>query len=320
MIHASIFTLIIALAVGLAAIAVATVTYAQFRTRHLRAHLYLVTSVNLIVLTYVATLYFFQNLLPVVSPAVSSLVDNINQILIPGLQVTALASLFYFARLMLGEKASNGFFRSYGYVIITVVVTQVTLTVWQPYVSDTPVLYVTFRGFEILTLLGAYVILTTLFVGAREIRPAKKGRSLRIYASLLLGLLSVVLLSDAAEFFNLITPSLHVLVGAIAVLAANLIPILYRRLFFAPGFGVAGGQIYVKTAEVDLKFEFDISAREEEVLGLICEGRTNQEIADILYISLQTVKDHTSRIYRKVGVKNRVQLVTFLKDYGSTES
>jgi DNA-binding CsgD family transcriptional regulator len=59
---------------------------------------------------------------------------------------------------------------------------------------------------------------------------------------------------------------------------------------------------------------FKISKREADVIGGIYEGKTNQEIASKLFISLQTVKDHTSRIYQKVQVKNRNQLTAILRD------
>jgi len=54
--------------------------------------------------------------------------------------------------------------------------------------------------------------------------------------------------------------------------------------------------------------EFGISKRELEVVELICKGKTNKEIAEALFISIQTVKDHNYNIFRKTGVKNRTQL------------
>ena len=53
----------------------------------------------------------------------------------------------------------------------------------------------------------------------------------------------------------------------------------------------------------------EISPREADIIAEICNGLSNQEIADKLFISLQTVKDHTSRIYSKTNVKNRMQLM-----------
>ncbi len=52
-----------------------------------------------------------------------------------------------------------------------------------------------------------------------------------------------------------------------------------------------------------------LSERELEVLQLIAKGRTNQEIATRLYLSLHTVKVHARNIYGKLGVKNRTQAV-----------
>jgi len=58
--------------------------------------------------------------------------------------------------------------------------------------------------------------------------------------------------------------------------------------------------------------KYEISKREEEVIQQICEGKSNKEISEALFISLQTVKDHVYRIFIKTGVKNRVQLTNLI--------
>jgi two-component system response regulator DesR len=50
-----------------------------------------------------------------------------------------------------------------------------------------------------------------------------------------------------------------------------------------------------------------LSEREQEVLSLIATGSTNKEIAGQLHLSPHTVKEHTSAIYRKLGVRNRAE-------------
>jgi DNA-binding NarL/FixJ family response regulator len=52
-----------------------------------------------------------------------------------------------------------------------------------------------------------------------------------------------------------------------------------------------------------------LSEREREVLDLISTGSTNREIADRLYLSPHTVKEHTSALYRKLGARNRAEAV-----------
>ena len=51
----------------------------------------------------------------------------------------------------------------------------------------------------------------------------------------------------------------------------------------------------------------ELTRREREIVGLICIGATNQEIADKLFISTNTVKTHIYKIYKKIHVPNRMQ-------------
>ncbi len=55
----------------------------------------------------------------------------------------------------------------------------------------------------------------------------------------------------------------------------------------------------------------DLSERELQVLRLISEGRDNTQIAQALYISPETVKDHVSHILAKLGVENRIQAAVY---------
>jgi LuxR family maltose regulon positive regulatory protein len=59
-----------------------------------------------------------------------------------------------------------------------------------------------------------------------------------------------------------------------------------------------------------------LSEREIEVLRLIAQGFSNTEIAKKLFISLSTVKGHTTNIFGKLGVKNRTQAVSFGRNIG----
>lgn len=58
-----------------------------------------------------------------------------------------------------------------------------------------------------------------------------------------------------------------------------------------------------------------ISNREYEVLELMAQGFSNQEIADKLFVSLPTIKTHTSNLFSKLDVKRRTQAVQKAKDF-----
>jgi DNA-binding NarL/FixJ family response regulator len=59
-----------------------------------------------------------------------------------------------------------------------------------------------------------------------------------------------------------------------------------------------------------------LSAREREVLDLIAAGSTNREIAEQLYLSPHTIKEHTSALYRKLGARNRAEAVQLAQRIG----
>lgn len=52
-----------------------------------------------------------------------------------------------------------------------------------------------------------------------------------------------------------------------------------------------------------------LSCREDEVLRLIAQGKTNGEIATELFLSPHTVKDHTRALYKKINAKNRCEAI-----------
>jgi DNA-binding NarL/FixJ family response regulator len=54
-----------------------------------------------------------------------------------------------------------------------------------------------------------------------------------------------------------------------------------------------------------------LTSREKEILKLVAQGRTTQQIADLLFISPKTVEGHRTRIMAKLGVHDRVELVKF---------
>lgn len=59
-----------------------------------------------------------------------------------------------------------------------------------------------------------------------------------------------------------------------------------------------------------------ISKRELEVLQLMAKGLSNQEIADALFLSLNTVKTHSSKLFEKLSVNKRIQAIETAKQLG----
>lgn len=62
--------------------------------------------------------------------------------------------------------------------------------------------------------------------------------------------------------------------------------------------------------------DLNITRRELEILELIAQGLSNREIAEKLYVSENTVKTHSSRVFDKLGARRRTQAVQLGKEFG----
>jgi len=64
-----------------------------------------------------------------------------------------------------------------------------------------------------------------------------------------------------------------------------------------------------------LALDEPLTSREQEVLRLLVDGASNQEIATQLVISLATVKKHVSNVLGKLGVESRIQAVARTREW-----
>jgi DNA-binding CsgD family transcriptional regulator len=153
-----------------------------------------------------------------------------------------------------------------------------------------------------------YFAIFVVLVLRTPARDARAGKVLRTFSLLLCSsfvaravLGALVLLDD-----RFAAPAL------VAYFGSNLAPLLYLRAESDEAFK----PVKAETASTDgMTHVFDrygITKRERQIVQKICLGKTNQQTADELFISLQTVKDHTHRIYSKLGVKSRMQLVQLM--------
>ncbi|HET9123389.1 MAG TPA: response regulator transcription factor [Solirubrobacteraceae bacterium] len=83
-----------------------------------------------------------------------------------------------------------------------------------------------------------------------------------------------------------------------------------RRIASAVRIVGMGGTVFsAAREEASAGGAMGLSERERDVLMLMAEGRTNPEIGEALHLSRHTVKEHSSAVYRKLGVRNRTEAV-----------
>lgn len=124
------------------------------------------------------------------------------------------------------------------------------------------------------------------------------------------GVLSAALRAGAAGFLLKDAPADEIIraVRAVANGGAYLDPVTTSRVLSAYR---SGGGLTASTTQIG-----DLTARELDVLRLIGRGATNDEIADQLVISEATVKTHITRIFDKLGLRDRAAAIVFAFDHG----
>uniref|UniRef100_UPI000CD884CF response regulator transcription factor n=1 Tax=Campylobacter concisus TaxID=199 RepID=UPI000CD884CF len=89
---------------------------------------------------------------------------------------------------------------------------------------------------------------------------------------------------------------------------------LYQEFVQAMISELTGSYINSESEKADKRTDFsELSSREREIADLIYQGLTNNEISEKTGITLRTVKAHTSSIYSKLNVKDRIGLVLLMK-------
>jgi len=111
--------------------------------------------------------------------------------------------------------------------------------------------------------------------------------------------------------------------GALAAGVAEVVPMsisadgLLETLEKAAAGGSPSPKQRVEQHRQAICAQCDLTAREAEILTRIGTGRTNQEIADELYLSINSIKTYVRTAYKKVGVKSRSQAVLWVCQHDS---
>lgn len=162
------------------------------------------------------------------------------------------------------------------------------------------------------TIVGALVALEAIYFAAFLWLALRGGRDARS-AQHSVGIRFCLLLAGAFVLRSALLPVAFLGPGGplvvVAYFGSNLIPLFYLRATNDRLFAPVAAEASAATDLERLLEPFGITKRERQIVEQICSGKTNQQIADALFISLQTVKDHTHRIYGKIGIRSRIQLV-----------
>jgi len=152
---------------------------------------------------------------------------------------------------------------------------------------------------EMLIIGGALLATLQLMLTAVKLPKNDRRKSVLVFGGYHFGLLAIILVVLILGWLQSGPQRLAQLLASGGFLILfNVFPLVWIR-WFHPSQPVSSLE----------KFELlGITSREREVISLIQAGKSNQEIADSLFISVATVKDHNHNMFRKSGVRNRLEL------------
>lgn len=169
-----------------------------------------------------------------------------------------------------------------------------------------------FNTFSLLKFF--FVILTICYYALAGFSLLLRKNESRLFSSR-----SIVILSSGIFF------SMVLLISTAVFVEKNIYTVLaFILIYFLNGSFIplyirykADFSLLITQSSQGISFEgfclkFEITSRESDIIHEICNGLSNQEIADKLFISLQTVKGHTYRIYLKTNLRSRAQLITLV--------
>lgn len=208
------------------------------------------------------------------------------------------------ARSLLADFRTRRSFQLIAGLALVLLALYMAVLAWAWFTNRSSLLNGTVMTLEVLVLGAAIRISARSLSGGLRLAPGARRRSVVSYGMFHAAFFSIVF---TALVVSWVRPGpeqfAHMAVTAALLLAYNLFPPIWIRIYReAPESSDHG------------RFEaLGITRREKEIIQLIQAGRTNQEIADELFISLATVKDYNNKLFRKCGVRNRVELANLFR-------
>ncbi len=307
--HVAILVLILTLGVGLASVALCAVLVNRYRLPFLRYYLLFLIWFNAILLFNIFFNYAMENFYPWLRSIIRLLIDI-------SYRLTANILLFFiavnavaFLRGLVEETLSRKYKRS---LVVVWSVLMVIFFASLATIPQRPVIpfYLLVNGVvDLLVILLVFGEMLRSLWMAKRIGDGKKSQAVSKFCLYLILVWGGVVFLTIALVVGEVSDKQNILLGSFFALLFNVLPLLYLKSFLLNWDEV---ERPVPEPRDEFLNQYHISKREKEVIELICKGLTNKEIADDLCVSVQTVKDHNYRIYRKLGISNRVQLANLM--------
>jgi len=317
MTHLMIFFLVLSLGIGLGSISLLTQQYNLYKLKFLKYLLIFLISVNVVAIFGIFYNYFRENLATLSSQFINIGVETGYRLFASMILVVIFGSMIFMLRSLINQQPSKRYIK----LLLSVWVLLIVFfffdldSMFVKSTIGTPILVNI-----IIDQLGQYIVMLEI-IYSFYLSSTITDQINRFYSRIFIITVGIIWLSiivfSLMRLLNLIGDDVFNLSSSFIFILFNVLPLFLLKPYLRKVYGVidqrpATIKSYKNTEEIFLRHE--ITTREKDIIKLICEGYANKVIADKLCISIHTVKDHNYRIFKKLGVSNRVQLTKMFKN------
>ncbi|NIM10785.1 MAG: hypothetical protein GTO45_02260 [Candidatus Aminicenantes bacterium] len=233
--------------------------------------------------------------------------------------------LYFFTGFVVGlvEKSLPRVFKlGFGifvFIFFTLLAFKVSHILSQPGLHSLSSFYLPFPIIRIIKGLFIYGSLVYLFFNLKNLDSTFKGKTLKIIGiTFAVGYtFSEICMIGLLPIYDLFVATL---ITTIVFFGLQVIVFFNLRRFLNRYYSARPLEQTITNGLESFFTKYGISKREGELIQLILKGHSNREIEEALFISLETVKKHIYNIYKKTGVKNRLQLNYLVQNYTNQDT
>jgi len=303
--HLSLVLIILAFGVGMAASAHAISLYNRFPLRYLRIHAALLIFLNIAVFLGLLFNYIQINLMNQ-SPFYPRNIFSFSYYLM--LSVLTAFILYFFIGLvftLLNKDRSKKFRILFWIYFSGLILCQIIYLLIGPGTQRIPYYAASLAGIAISFYLVGYILVFMLFFHSKQFKTLPLFFFLIFSSSLCL---------DAFQLFEVLILEEYLLFKSALFYTINLVSLFRLKAFVKSAFPQETSPAGMSVLMNYLFEKYKLTQREQQVIRLICSGKSSRDMENELFLSPHTIKEYIYRIYKKTGVKNRVQLVNLFRD------
>jgi DNA-binding CsgD family transcriptional regulator len=169
-------------------------------------------------------------------------------------------------------------------------------------------------GIVVSFFLVSYVLVFLIYFQSKAFESQVQRRLLQALALFLFLIFTASFFLDASQILEVVTLEEYLLYKSVVIYILNLVSLFKLTSFVQSIFPQETGPVVMGVSREPMFQKYKLTQREQEVVRMICSGKSSKDIETELFLSPHTIKEYIYRIYKKTGVKNRVQMVNLFRE------